>query len=62
MYYLRSKAAVNPIKFTVSAEAQKAVKAGKLAAANGGTVDKITAADEGQACDLDDPDCLMCSG
>lgn len=63
MYYLRSKAAVNPIKFTVSAEAQAAVKAGKVAAmAADGSVNEITAADEGQACSLDDPDCIMCSG
>lgn len=56
MYYLRSKAAVNPIKFTVRADAQAKVKqaAGKVEAA--------TAAEEVQACSLDDPDCLMCSG
>lgn len=63
MYYLRSKAAVNPIKFTVKAEAQAAVKANAAAkAATVGGVNEITAADEGQACNLDDPDCLMCSG
>lgn len=63
MYYLRSKAAVNPIKFTVNAEAQASVKAGNLAAvANGGSISQATEAEEGQACNLDDPDCLMCSG
>jgi ribonucleoside-diphosphate reductase alpha chain len=66
MYYLRSKAAVNPIKFTVNAEAQASVKAENLAAvavANGGSsVSQATEAEEGQACNLDDPDCLMCSG
>ena len=62
MYYLRSKAAVNPIKFTVKAEAQAAVKAKAAAAVNAGGVSEATAAEEGQACNLDDPDCLMCSG
>ena len=62
MYYLRSKAAVNPIKFTVKAEAQAAVKAKAAAAVNAGGVSEATAAEEGQACSLDDPDCLMCSG
>lgn len=59
MYYLRSKAAVNPIKFTVNAEAQAEAKANALA--SGSTISEATAA-EGQACSLDDPDCLMCSG
>ncbi|PTM08828.1 MAG: ribonucleoside-diphosphate reductase subunit alpha [Bacteroidetes bacterium] len=65
MYYLRSKAAVNPIKFTVTAEAQAAVKAGNLAAVNAaaeGSISDATASEEGQACSLDDPDCIMCSG
>ncbi len=65
MYYLRSKAAVNPIKFTVKAEAQAQVKAAQLAATGSGTVSSETAIGEdvsGQACNLDDPDCLMCSG
>jgi ribonucleoside-diphosphate reductase alpha chain len=66
MYYLRSKAAVNPIKFTVNAAAQASVKAGKArATAMVGGVSESTAnteASEGQACSLDDPDCLMCSG
>lgn len=60
MYYLRSKAAVNPIKFTVKAEAQAAVKANAAVAAGG--VSEDTANDDVQACSLDDPDCLMCSG
>ncbi len=44
MYYLRSKAAVDPIKFTVKKEGQI-------------TIDTI---EEGKACSLDDPDCIMC--
>lgn len=73
MYYLRSKAAVDPIKFTLD---QKKLKANKSATiANGMNainsdqpVKKVTAvaatAEEvaavGKACSLDDPDCLMC--
>lgn len=60
MYYLRSKAAVDPIKFTVD---QK--KARKQVTASGGDAGGINQPQqqenmEGQACDLDDPDCLMC--
>lgn len=70
MYYLRSKAAVNPIKFTVSAEAQASVKADKLAAAvasanalSSSPISAATAAEpDVQACNMDDPDCIMCSG
>lgn len=59
MYYLRSKAAVDPIKFTVDQKAQKAVANQKVA---GGAVKPQQETDniEGQACSLDDPDCLMC--
>jgi len=61
MYYLRSKAAVDPIKFTVSQGAQQQAAAGK--AANAAELDQA-AAEEAvfpQACSLDDPDCLACS-
>ncbi|WMX12245.1 MULTISPECIES: ribonucleoside-diphosphate reductase subunit alpha [unclassified Aureispira] len=53
MYYLRSKAAVDPIKFTLSAKhQQKFVKAETVDPAN---------TDEGISCSLDNPDdCLMC--
>jgi len=76
MYYLRSKAATDPIKFTIDHQKRKqAMQAGKIEArnANGATVsrgqkDNPETADptiedqaaEGQACNLDDPDCLMC--
>ncbi len=50
MYYLRSKAAVDPIKFTLSQKYQNKFEAQKAEA----TVQ------EGQVCNLDDPDCLMC--
>ena len=70
MYYLRSKAATDPIKFTLSQEHQKSrvssnatVTAGAtvLAKENGSNIQ--TSTDDvatGQACNLDDPDCLMC--
>ena len=69
MYYLRSKAATDPIKFTVSQKAQKDRVSRKASATVSATVpvekDTMPASDEqtqGQACSLDDPDCIMCSG
>ena len=70
MYYLRSKAAVDPIKFTVDEKRRRAgltAKAGAktMAMAGNNGVSSATEATEsssGQACSLDDPDCLMCSG
>ncbi len=62
MYYLRSKAAVDPIKFTLTEHHQK-VKNKKMATVNGNAqseMNKLNAENEGQACNLDDPDCLMC--
>ncbi len=53
MYYLRSKAAVDPIKFTLSSKHQTQFA----------TADAVNAAntDEGIACSIDNPDdCLMC--
>ena len=61
MYYLRSKAATDPIKFTVNQKAQKAVAAKKAATAMAGGIQEDQNI-EGQACSLDDPDCIMCSG
>lgn len=62
MYYLRSKAAVDPIKFTLSAKHQQ-----KFATATTATPSPLaTAFDEantqaGISCSLDNPDeCLMC--
>jgi len=64
MYYLRSKAATDPIKFTVKQEAQKAAISAKAAvgATVGGNSFEASQTDstEGQVCNLDDPDCLMC--
>ncbi len=62
MYYLRSKAAVDPIKFTLTEHHQK-VKNKKVAAVSGNVqseMNKPNTENEGQACNLDDPDCLMC--
>lgn len=59
MYYLRSKAAVDPIKFTVNQKAQKQVAAGSKNTSSSITNQEPDTT-EGQACSLDDPDCLMC--
>ncbi len=62
MYYLRSQAARDAIKFTVD---QSALKRKKVAATDAETTTQTTSAPEeaaGQACNLDDPDCIMCSG
>jgi ribonucleoside-diphosphate reductase alpha chain len=55
MYYLRSKAASDAIKFTVDKEKlQNKTTALAMKAAE-------VAENEGEACNLDDPDCLACS-
>ncbi|MCP4440316.1 MAG: ribonucleoside-diphosphate reductase subunit alpha [Aureispira sp.] len=55
MYYLRSKAAVDPIKFTLSAKHQN-----KFVTAEGAEVNEANS-EEGIACSIDNPDdCLMC--
>jgi len=63
MYYLRSKAATDPIKFTIDhnkrqevAQRKKAQAAAELLSPD----ESVQREGEGQACDLDDPDCLMC--
>ncbi len=67
MYYLRSKAATDPIKFTVNQDAKKvaiaaeAGNSGTTTIAEGSSVIESDLGDaEGQVCNLDDPDCLMC--
>ena len=57
MYYLRSKAAVDPIKFTINENLRKGVP--QTAIANGMN-SPSTESTEVKACSLDDPDCLMC--
>ncbi len=58
MYYLRSKAAVDPIKFTLD---QKHQRINAKATANVGAIAaSMEDMADGQACSLDDPDCLMC--
>jgi ribonucleoside-diphosphate reductase alpha chain len=65
MYYLRSKAAVDPIKFTVKEELRKSHSKEQLAEGvilKGEALAKAAAVAEAEAkaCSLDDPDCLMC--
>jgi ribonucleoside-diphosphate reductase alpha chain len=72
MYYLRSKAAVDPIKFTLDQKHQRvgsknsnnAVTTEVAATANGAATTTgqqfPDTDDSSQACSLDDPDCLMC--
>ncbi len=66
MYYLRSKASTDPIKFTVDQKAQKTAKANLLGALeNTGDPNKDLSLEDmalmGKACSIDDPDCLACS-
>ncbi|MCB0665438.1 MAG: ribonucleoside-diphosphate reductase subunit alpha [Saprospiraceae bacterium] len=56
MYYLRSKAAVDPIKFTLSQKYQKKFQNG-----NGTVVSEVVEAEEPMACSIDNPDCEACS-
>ncbi len=74
MYYLRSKAAVDPIKFTLdkkhqrvnSTESAMGATVAKVAiqndtTSNGHSIEPMEMdAAQGQVCNLDDPDCLMC--
>ncbi len=57
MYYLRSKAAVDPIKFTLGAKHQR-----KFTQAGGTEVamEEEATPTEGLSCSIDNPDCLMC--
>jgi ribonucleoside-diphosphate reductase alpha chain len=76
MYYMRSKSAVDPIKFSISQKHQRqfgtatpvgAVKAAQPVAVAEArpkfNVAAMAAADEfeGKACSMDDPDCEACS-
>ncbi len=77
MYYLRSKAAVDPIKFTLSSKHQRKfgeeetvanglnVNVENQKAFNGDSnngIAQMKAIDKVEACDKDDPDCIMCQG
>lgn len=75
IYYLRSKSAVDPIKFTLSGKYQQKFVDGNLTETKkeGGKksapeatkekpkFDDLNVEDFPQACSLDDPDCLACS-
>ena len=55
MYYLRSKAAVDPIKFTLSSKFQQKFSDQKE------TTQETTTPSDDISCSLDNPDdCLMC--
>lgn len=56
MYYLRTKSAVDAIKFTVDTEKLKQPTVQQTS-----VEDPVEVAAGGQACSLDDPDCLACS-
>ena len=65
MYYLRSKAAVDPIKFTLSQKHQRQFsnqqkEATAFASVGGNQQMQNQFEDNAPACNLDDPDCLMC--
>ena len=60
MYYLRSKAAVDPIKFTLDQKHQRVNVKAKATANVGAIAESMENMADGQACSLDDPDCLMC--
>jgi len=64
MYYLRSKAATDPIKFTVDQkqlEQQKAITLANKAVSVAAAASAVAEADqEGAVCNLDDPDCIAC--
>lgn len=65
MYYLRSKAATDPIKFTIEHSKRQEGAGRKKAETDKGTARAVSnesaqAEADAQACNLDDPDCLMC--
>jgi ribonucleoside-diphosphate reductase alpha subunit len=62
IYYLRSKAAVDPIKFTLSGKYQQKFVAEKQEVAAGiAKFEDLKSDNFPNACSLDDPDCLACS-
>jgi ribonucleoside-diphosphate reductase alpha chain len=58
MYYLRSKAAVDPIKFTLDKQHQR-VQSGQVA--ENEVMEVIESVSEGEVCNMDEG-CIMCSG
>lgn len=78
MYYLRTKAAVDPIKFTISHEMRKDNMTGVGNTANPANIPEVNGNEtvgvsepeemmvpaemQNKSCNLDDEECLMCSG
>ncbi|MCF8237027.1 MAG: ribonucleoside-diphosphate reductase subunit alpha [Saprospiraceae bacterium] len=67
MYYLRTKAAVDPIKFTLDEKHQRQQASnGQVNQESGESLQQRSDSSEQEpevkACSLDDPGCLMCSG
>ncbi|HKK88717.1 MAG TPA: ribonucleoside-diphosphate reductase subunit alpha [Saprospiraceae bacterium] len=64
MYYLRTKAATDPIKFTVDSKFQNSRVASRKKVVGNQILNAEDQQDQNseEACSLDDPDCLMCSG
>ncbi len=64
MYYLRTKAATDPIKFTIDSKFQNSRVASrkKLVGDRDMSAELQEEQKTEETCDLDDPDCLMCSG
>jgi ribonucleoside-diphosphate reductase alpha subunit len=64
MYYLRTKAAVDPIKFTLDNKHQRQFE-GNASVSDAPSTLQLAAHEtepEVKACSLDDPGCIMCSG
>ncbi|MBT31298.1 MAG: ribonucleoside-diphosphate reductase subunit alpha [Thalassobius sp.] len=66
MYYLRTKAARDAIKFTVDTEMLKKNNTAEVEQVNAKVLtteqQQIEAIKQGNACSLDDPDCISCQG
>lgn len=62
MYYLRTKAATDPIKFTLDSKYQNVRTSRKNVIGDQVVNQEEMNTNQEQVCSLDDPDCIMCSG
>ena len=67
MYYLRTKAAVDPIKFTLDEKHQRRFTSEEQPSAGSSAPEQLLSGSadvqsEVKACSLDDPGCIMCQG